>query len=85
MEKERLHKQDELSLQELPRYSELPSTPLSQDLDNGSKQTCEGCDNLSTSIEKVKQKCAKSSKQEKIKLLTLELKSWSVQITAAVF
>jgi hypothetical protein len=41
----------------------LPSASLSQVLDNGSKQTCKGCDYLSALLDEVKQKYVKSSKQ----------------------
>jgi hypothetical protein len=48
----------------------LPSTSLSQILDNGSKQNG-GRYDLSTVMDKVKKKCATSSKQEVLKLLAL--------------
>jgi hypothetical protein len=60
----------------------LPSTSLSQVLNDVSKQTCEGCDDLSTLMDEVKQKCATSSKQEVLKLLTLLPKRWTLQRTA---
>jgi hypothetical protein len=36
-----------------------------------SKQTCEGCDQISTSVDEGRQKRSSSSKQEVLKLLTL--------------
>jgi hypothetical protein len=49
----------------------LPSTSLSQVLDNGSKQNGGGHDVLSTVMDKVKQKCVTFFKQEVLKLLAL--------------
>lgn len=58
---------------------------MSQVLNNGYKQTCEGCDDLSTLMDEVNKKWATSSKQGVQKLLTLLPKILTVQWVADEF